>query len=58
MLLVSGKQDMMIPYAEAERLAKALKGAGAALTHETLPAGHGLTQTDLGLMSRFLAAQE
>lgn len=57
-LLVSGKQDMMIPFAQAQRLAASLTAAGAALTHETLPAGHGLTQTDLGLMSRFLAAQE
>jgi phospholipase/carboxylesterase len=57
-LLVSGRQDTMIPFAQAERLAHALKAAGATLTHEILPAGHGLTQSDLGLMSRFLAAQE
>ncbi|MBL8790197.1 MAG: dienelactone hydrolase family protein [Rhizobiales bacterium] len=57
-LLVSGGQDPMIPLAQAERLAASLRQAGAALTHETLPTGHGLTQTDIGLMSRFLSAQE
>jgi phospholipase/carboxylesterase len=57
-LLVSGQQDPMIPLAEAQRLAGYLRTAGAALTHEVLPASHGLTQSDLTLMSRFLAAQE
>lgn len=57
-LLVSGGQDPMIPLAQAERLVASLRQAGAALTHETLPTGHGLTQTDIGLMSHFLSAQE
>lgn len=57
-LLVSGSQDTMIPLPEANRLAADLRTAGARLTHETLPASHGLTQSDLTLMSRFLAAQE
>jgi phospholipase/carboxylesterase len=57
-LLVSGSQDQMIPHADATRLAHALRAAGANLGHETLPAGHGLTQTDVTLMSRFLAALE
>lgn len=57
-LLVSGADDPMIPLAGAKRLASCLTQAGAKLSHEILPAGHGLTQTDLTLMSRFLAAQE
>jgi phospholipase/carboxylesterase len=57
-LLVSGEADPMIPLAGAKRLASCLTLAGAKLSHEILPAGHGLTQTDLTLMNRFLAAQE
>lgn len=57
-LLVSGSVDPMIPLADAKRLAGDLARAGAKLTHETLPTGHGLVQPDLALMSRFVAAQE
>jgi len=57
-LLVSGSVDPMIPLAGAKRLAEDLTRAGAKLTHETLPTGHGLVQPDLALMSRFIAAQE
>lgn len=57
-LLLSGQQDPMIPLTDANRLAGDLRKAGAELTHEILPAGHGLTQDDLTLTARFLAAQE
>lgn len=57
-LLASGRSDPMIPLPDAERLATALREGGAELTHEILPAGHGLVQADVTMMSRFLAAQE
>lgn len=46
-LLLSGSGDQMIPAASTRRLAEVLHAAGAELTHETLPTGHGLTQNDL-----------
>ncbi len=57
-LLVSGAQDSMIPLKDAKRLAGDLVAAGAKLTHETLAAGHGLTQSDLAHITRFLAVTE
>lgn len=49
-LILSGAMDPIIPAAEAERLADMLRAAGARPRHETLPAGHGLTQQDLSLL--------
>ncbi len=57
-LLLSGQDDPMIPLTGANRLAGDLRKAGAELTHEIMPAGHGLTAADLTHTSRFLAAQE
>ncbi len=57
-LLLSGAQDTMIPAPESNRLAAHLKQSGANLVHQTLPASHGLTQTDFTLITNFLAAQE
>lgn len=54
-LIVSGATDPIIPAANAALLARTLREAGAAVTHETLMAGHGLTQADLDLSTRFLA---
>ena len=54
-LIVSGAADPIIPATNAALLARHLRDAGAAVTHETLPAGHGLTQTDVDLATRFLA---
>ena len=48
----------MIPLLDAKRLAHDLAAAGAKLTHETFNAGHGLTQSDLAHMTRFLAETE
>ncbi len=39
-LLLSGAADPMVPAEQRERLALTLKGAGALLTSEMLPAGH------------------
>jgi phospholipase/carboxylesterase len=53
-LIVSGEIDPMMPLARAEKLAADLKSAGADVQHELLPTGHGLTQNDLTLATRFL----
>ncbi len=46
-LILSGRMDPIVPADNAARLAGMLTQAGAAVTHEVLPAGHGLSQADL-----------
>lgn len=53
-LIVSGEIDPMMPLSRAEKLAADLRQAGADVQHELLPTGHGLTQNDLTLATRFL----
>ncbi len=53
-LIVSGDVDPMMPLSRAEKLAADLRAAGAQVQHEVLPVGHGLTQNDLTLATRFL----
>jgi phospholipase/carboxylesterase len=48
-LLLSGRTDPLTPAATSQRLAALLLEAGANVVHETLQAGHGLTQKDLML---------
>lgn len=48
-LIVSGAVDPIIPADNAAKLAAALRDDGADVSHEILPTGHQLTQTDLGL---------
>jgi len=48
-LIVSGAMDPIVPADNAKRLASLLTGAGAAVQHEVLPTGHGLSQADLAL---------
>ncbi|MGU3494762.1 alpha/beta hydrolase [Xanthobacteraceae bacterium A53D] len=55
-LLLSGDMDPIVPDANARRLADDLSQLGAEVRHETLPAGHGLSQGDLTLAARWLAA--
>lgn len=55
-LILSGSLDPIVPAENAARLAQALQGAGAAVEHRTLPAGHGLSQADLRLARDWLAA--
>jgi phospholipase/carboxylesterase len=55
-LLVSGASDPIIPAAGASRLAATLTRDGAVLRHEILPAGHGLTQSDVTLARQWLAS--
>lgn len=54
-LLLSGDTDPIVPAANAARLASTLEGAGARVTHQVLPAGHGLSSPDLRLAQQFLA---
>jgi phospholipase/carboxylesterase len=54
-LILSGQADPMAPAAKVERLVALLRQAGASVTHEALPAGHGLTQRDLALAQAWWA---
>lgn len=54
-LLLSGAVDPVVPAPEAARLADALRAAGAAVAHETIPAGHGPDPRDIALARRFIA---
>ena len=54
-LILSGDMDPMVPAENAGRLAAMLREAGAAVTHQTVPAGHGLSQGEIGLLARWLA---
>ncbi|WP_185984981.1 alpha/beta hydrolase [Aureimonas mangrovi] len=53
-LILSGDADPILPAENAARLAAALEGAGAAVSHHILPAGHGLTQADLKLTTEWM----
>jgi phospholipase/carboxylesterase len=57
-LLLSGALDPIVPETEAGRLAEMLRKAGAAVRHETLPAGHNLTQADLDILTAWIAGLE
>lgn len=53
-LLLSGAADPMVRPAARDRLAAVLRDAGAAVTYETVAAGHNLTPQDLALAARWL----
>ncbi|WP_376988022.1 alpha/beta hydrolase [Bosea sp. R86505] len=55
-LILSGAMDPIVPADDVARLAKTLSGNGASVDHRTLPAGHGLSQPDIGLLQSWLAA--
>jgi phospholipase/carboxylesterase len=55
-LLIAGRHDELIPVERAGLLAALLGEAGAKVTYEVLPAGHGLTDEDLRLASGWLAS--
>lgn len=57
-LLLNGSQDQIIPLSESNQLLSTLNKSNAKLTHEFLPTGHGLTQTDIAIMTRFLKEQD
>ncbi len=46
--------DPIVPVENARRLAEQLTAAGAAVTHRILPAGHGLSQAEIGLVAEWL----
>ncbi|WP_445503217.1 alpha/beta hydrolase [Microvirga sp. G4-2] len=54
-LMVSGQMDPIIPTENSARLATSLAASGADVQHETLPTGHGLSQTDLQLLVKWFA---
>ncbi|HEY5795555.1 MAG TPA: alpha/beta hydrolase [Bosea sp. (in: a-proteobacteria)] len=53
-LILSGAMDPIIPAEDAKRLAHTLSGNGASVDHRVLPAGHGLSQPDIGLLKGWL----
>jgi phospholipase/carboxylesterase len=53
--MVSGLIDPIARAETAEPLAEQLRAVGAALRHERIPAGHGLTAADLRLARSALA---
>jgi phospholipase/carboxylesterase len=55
-LMLSGASDPLIPHEQAGLLAAILGEAGAEVTYELLPAGHGLSEYDLTFATRWLAA--
>jgi phospholipase/carboxylesterase len=54
-LILSGAMDPIVPAENAARLAQELTAAGANVTHETLPAGHALSQADVTLTREWLS---
>ncbi len=54
-LILNGAADPLIPAGDSVAFADTLRQAGAEVSLEVLPAGHGLTQADLTLTQRFLA---
>ena len=56
-LILSGNADPIVPAANSARLAAMLADAGAAVRHETLPIGHGLSQEDLAIARAWLEPQ-
>lgn len=53
-LVVTGASDPINPLANGQRLAQLLQEAGASVTHEVVPASHGLTPRDLDMARKFL----
>lgn len=54
-LILSGSFDPIVAGEDAERLAATLAKAGAAVSHRSLPGGHGLGQADIGIVAGWLA---
>ena len=53
-LILSGSADPIVPIENARRLADMLRNAKATVRHETLPAGHAMTQVDLAIAGKWL----
>ncbi len=55
-LLLSGAADPIVPAANAARLVAMLENARAAVRHQTLPVGHGLSQSDVTITKAWIDA--
>jgi phospholipase/carboxylesterase len=53
-LLLTGATDPIVPAGNADRLAAMLERAGASVQHRTLPAGHGLSESDLAITKAWI----
>ncbi len=53
-LILSGAMDPIVPAENAARLAGQFSQAGARVEHTVLPAGHGLSQADIGKVASWL----
>ena len=53
-LILSGAADPIVPAENAARLAAMLETAGAAVRHETVPAGHNLSQSDVAFAKAWI----
>ncbi len=53
-LMLSGAMDPIVQQSDAANLAAQFRAAGAALSHQVLPAGHGLTRLDMTMAKDFL----
>jgi phospholipase/carboxylesterase len=56
-LIILGADDPLIPLNRADKLPAVLKAAGADVTFQVLPTGHGLTTQDLMIAKDWLAAR-
>jgi phospholipase/carboxylesterase len=56
-LMLAGAHDPMVSPGGHRRLAELLKSAGADVSYQVLPAGHGLTPDDVVIASRWLAVR-
>ncbi len=56
-LLLAGRHDELIPIEQAGLLAALLGEAGAEVTYEVMPSGHGLTEEDIRLASSWIAGR-
>ena len=53
-LIISGASDPIVPVENANRLTSLLKRSGATVEHLMVPAGHGLSQTDVRLTKAWI----
>jgi phospholipase/carboxylesterase len=56
-LILSGASDPIVPADNAARLARLLASAGAAVRHETVSAGHNLSQSDVDLAKAWMESR-
>jgi phospholipase/carboxylesterase len=54
-LIASGQIEPIVPASNSARVAAVLRDSGADVSHQVLPIGHQLSQTDLALVRDWLA---